>query len=144
MGLLNQREEMPRWVERREGPTVAAAWDARRAPRSELPPLFFGNIFFHLLLMSTVYTSGPTRSQTRGRVACAAGGTSLAHVLGTVPKGGKPWILWIWFLPTVFCRVSAAGTLPPAPARVRALCWVGLSSARARPRVQGADLCTPA
>lgn len=35
-------------------------------------------------------------------------GTLLTHVLGTVPKCGNPWILWIWFLPTVFCRVSVA------------------------------------
>lgn len=35
-------------------------------------------------------------------------GVSLTHVLGTVPKCGNPWILWIWFLPTVFCRFSVA------------------------------------
>lgn len=39
---------------------------------------------------------------------CAVSGTLLTHVLGTVPKCGNPWILWIWFLPTVFCRVSVA------------------------------------
>lgn len=40
------------------------------------------------------------------------GGTSVTLALGTVPKSGIAWILWIWLLPTVFCRVSVAAPGP--------------------------------
>lgn len=47
-------------------------------------------------------------------------GDVTTHVLGTVPKCGNPWILWIWLLPTVFCRVSVAAPRSP-PSWERAL-----------------------
>lgn len=47
-------------------------------------------------------------------------GDITTHVLGTVPKCGNPWILWIWLLPTVFCRVSVAAPRSP-PSWERAL-----------------------
>lgn len=104
------------------------------ALRSISSPSFVGNTFFHLLLIDTVYTSGlmsrteRTRRQSRGagcRPVGARGpwvgrsrpgeGVSLTHVLGIVPKCGNPWILWIWFLPTVFCRFSVAWRpVPPS------------------------------
>jgi hypothetical protein len=65
----------------------------------------------------------PAESQCLHLPIGPAGGTLLTHVLGTIPKCENPWILWIWFLPTVFCRFSVAGTCSPACVGIRPWDW---------------------
>lgn len=139
---LNQREETPKQKRRKRdrGRQTCAAGLALGPP----PPSFLGNTFFHLLLIDTVYTLGLIRSQVErrggrageraqtpwckgplGGLSRLGEGVSLTHVLGTVPKYGNPRILWIWLLPTVFCRFSVARH-PVLLSPNRPRCWAAV------------------
>lgn len=93
------KEETPRW---RRGEGRRRQRRGCRWASSRNAPVLSGNIFFHLLLINTVYTLGPTRSQMRphrpraagtaaapGRARRAQPGPATRSVLGTGPEGGR-------------------------------------------------------
>lgn len=136
---LNQREKSPergREEQRGRGGAAGAAQRGPRASRPEPPSPCSWE-----MCCPPVAHAGPSLGAAGGRRAGAGAGAALVpapppppgpwgqslgdvttHVLGTVPKCGNPWILWIWLLPTVFCRVSvAAPRSPPSWERVLGL-----------------------
>lgn len=85
------KEETPRW-RRGEGRGGSAGVPAGlRVPNS---PVFSGNIFFHLLLINTVYTLGPARGQMRTRRPLAAGTAGSAPRARRAQLGLSPTVPW--------------------------------------------------